>query len=536
LIGFNLVTQEWIKSPVGLISLADVFNRAPDLESIHGDTPIQTSALHQLCLVVLQATYRGMDEEKWMEIWTRGTFSDEVTVYLRKWIERFELFSEVHPFMQDPTLHLFVKGDESVSSLFQHYPSGADALLNTSTNEWGDVIVTAEEAARALVTTQMYGIGGTKGRGVSFTDSHSTRQSVFLALGENLFETLMLNLIPYPLEVGNPDWFPQTDHDCPIWERDPDSVFDDTGRPAGFLDYLTYPNRRIQLVPINSLEGVKVQRMYYSLGLRFYIKGKENAARILHPFSRYYEVTIKKKDKNEVYLTSYKRKMDRDTWRDLPALIELYAINESKNMSRRSIPPLNLAWVKYLAAKGTIPLHKSRRLGAYDQITEPGRDKVYNLTVNIVPLPTEYLADELRHTLLAAAMDYASQVEYNLIVAMKVLATYQINPDLKDLNAVFASDPHDLIRDARVASWGTKGYWNSLHNRFLNLVDTIAKDGPCTEHLKSWKDDVKAAAIASLSSFTQSDLTARSLRAGSSAESFLRYRLRKIDILKGEEN
>ena len=97
------------------------------------------------------------------------------------------------------------------------------------------------DAACYLIATQAFAIGGLitpMGSERSSKDSHLIRGAVAVIRGENLFETLLLNLRDYP---GQED----RTNDHPAWETDTGPPME--RRPSGWLDLLTWQSRRILL-------------------------------------------------------------------------------------------------------------------------------------------------------------------------------------------------------------------------------------------------------------------------------------------------
>ena len=74
-----------------------------------------------------------------------------------------------------------------------------------------------------------------------------------LANGENLFETLALNLVIYDSANNKPIVSVSDGKDIPFWEREQSltqsSIEEKDGTfPLGYLDYLTWQSRRIKLI------------------------------------------------------------------------------------------------------------------------------------------------------------------------------------------------------------------------------------------------------------------------------------------------
>ena len=80
--------------------------------------------------------------------------------------------------------------------------------------------------------------------------------------GDTLFETLLLNLIPYDKETP----FKRKKEDAPIWElADP---FQPRSAPNGYLDYLTSQNRRVLFDAPKADETLFVRKMTMAPGMK----------------------------------------------------------------------------------------------------------------------------------------------------------------------------------------------------------------------------------------------------------------------------
>ncbi len=272
-VSFNLLNDKWISvqrragKPPELLSLRETLRDAPGWRAIHASSPLTTAALYRLCLAVLHAGLRGPENPKqWKKWWNDKRWDACLDEYLEEWRPRFELFGE-HAFWQvkegvltqsKPAIFLEMGVDENMGTLFDHRTAINASPLSFS------------RAAQLLVTAQTFGLSGGKSeKGFpNRTDAPWARGVIFFAEGDSLFETLALNLVQYPLSAQVFKY--QTDDsadDIPIWESD-DPFRPDNRIPRGYLDYLTWPARRIRLMPpIETDEGWRVARIQFAQGL-----------------------------------------------------------------------------------------------------------------------------------------------------------------------------------------------------------------------------------------------------------------------------
>lgn len=241
---------------------------AHQLREICDDSPLVTVAIHRLLLAVL---YRGLEGPKdftaWKKLYERGEFNQRsIRKYLDDHRERFDLFSEKHPFFQMGRFE--TKKPISVNRLATECASGNNATLFDHSGDEEEVEWTAAQAARRLIACQSFALGfGRSGDAtINGTEEALPYSSDAIALrgmnvwlqGENLFETLMINLAP------------AQDKSLPPWElKDPNQFRDrlcGKERKAygarGVIDRFTWQSRLIRLIP----SGARVSRMYFTQG------------------------------------------------------------------------------------------------------------------------------------------------------------------------------------------------------------------------------------------------------------------------------
>lgn len=229
---FNLLNESWIRvmtedCAVEECSLMQVLLNSHRYQRLAGELPTQDVALLRLLLAILQTVFYRVDPEgdndpiedrraavrRWQALWNAGRFPEQpIRTYLETWKDRFWLFHPEHPFYQVPaaavgTAYTAAKlnGELSESSnKVRLFPVRA-GLQKTR--------MSYAEAARWLVTL------------IGFDDSASTKKETgtgcgwlgdrvnVYAIGENLFETLMLNLVF--LKDGRDMWA----ENKPAWER-----------------------------------------------------------------------------------------------------------------------------------------------------------------------------------------------------------------------------------------------------------------------------------------------------------------------------
>ena len=153
----------------------------------------------------------GLDQ--WEALWRARAFDmARLDAYFAKWHERFDLFHSKRPFNQATD-----KRAKRKSILYLAEPIANTHTLFNHVTEADAPRPSPAEAARRLLQAQAFRLGGgrTGIKDIRYADSIFARGILFFAVGRNLFDTLVLNLIRYPdrriLNTGAKD--------RPHWER-----------------------------------------------------------------------------------------------------------------------------------------------------------------------------------------------------------------------------------------------------------------------------------------------------------------------------
>ncbi|MGW0491140.1 type I-E CRISPR-associated protein Cse1/CasA [Streptomyces olivaceus] len=199
----------------------------------------------RLLAAVYDAAAAPRDTAEWDAAWRADTLdTDAVDAYVDQWGDRFDLFHPTHPVLQSGVLTEYARGPEAL-----HPGSlGGDsaAWFNPALDQTPPY--PANEAAQLLLHLLTYDVAGikraapgdpaTKGNKVYGSKLGPVAAATHFHLtGRTLKDTLLLNLPPAPRAPG----------DAPAWERDTPPASMRKRVPAGRLDLLTWPSRRIRL-------------------------------------------------------------------------------------------------------------------------------------------------------------------------------------------------------------------------------------------------------------------------------------------------
>ena len=264
---FNLLDEKWILAMDDLgevteYTLEEIFANANKLRRLAGEISTQDASVFRLLLSILYAVYQDRDEcgdkhalvteddafDRWHSLWSNGHFdTDLITDYLESYRDRFFLFHPVHPFYQVP----LTKGTEYQSSKLngELSESSNKPRLFSSISGVQKANMPYDEATRWLVYLNAFDDTSAKPtvRGANLPSCGAGwmgKLGFIMVEGENLFETLLLNLV---LVSEDHVPFPRG---TPVWEYEKVKADERTPipLPKSPVEILTLQSRRIQLV------------------------------------------------------------------------------------------------------------------------------------------------------------------------------------------------------------------------------------------------------------------------------------------------
>ena len=524
---FNLIDEPWIPcilrdgETYRSYGLRDTLLKAPVIRELSASSPLATMALHRLLLAILHRVFGPRSVRDWRQLWERGAWDPEALgVYLEDWRERFDLFHPTHPFYQDATL----KGHNArtIAILRHDLASGNNATLFDHTVDHAPPLFTPSEAAIALLSYQSCALGGL----VSFEKGQDRRiggaadaaplakGAVGLFKGNNLFETLMLNLVRYDGENGHPFCF-DPGRDRPVWERDePAQAIDRC--PYGYLDWLTWLSRRVCLIPETNPDGpVWVRRAVAMKGCQL-PAGVE--LRDYEPMLAFRAVPRPDPGQSPWRVIGFQE--GRALWRDSLALVQ--------SLDRQQQRPKTADWLaelideEVLQASAIVP---TQYFGLCADRAKPLFWRHERLPLSLRYLSDKSLCDDLR-----VALRVVEQGAEILRGAIQLLALLLVAP---------SEDPAKPRKEVREAAQrlsrtlaAEHSYWPRLDAPFKHLLvelagadgrDPIAARRKC---LSEWAATVERVARQVFEDTTRSlDMSAHALKAVAMAERKFRQHL-----------
>lgn len=365
---YNLLDEPWILATdldnhMVSCSLTEVFEKAHQLKSLAGELPTQDVAVLRLLLAVLHTVFyrfqpdgtpEELDEQeqaiaRWKELWQAGRFpADLIRNYLEQYRERFFLFHEEYPFLQvkdgqyrAKSGQLIAPSDKELMYFVGEIAQSANKDNLFLSRRLGHVLECAE-AARWLIHMNSFDLSPsgappkneTKIKG--YQSAWLANLGIVYLQGENLFQTLMLNLYLGPQDED------AYENPVPLWEDSQKingSVLENISAPAPVTLAELY-SRRFRYLELKPNEGkTGVVGVSILSGCKF---DDDNQAK--EPMTVWKIVDNSRKPKMHT--------IDKRIWQDFSALM----IPNTKKTERPGI----LNWVSQLQHAGKLNIGKLR--------------------------------------------------------------------------------------------------------------------------------------------------------------------------------
>ena len=280
---FNLLDESWIRvmtkeHKIVELSLMDLLIHSQEYADFAGELEQQDIAVLRLGLATLHTIFSRYDldgapkkltnaemaRKRWRNLWNRGSFPESVIKqYLEQYRERFWLFHPEKPFYQ---VNEAKKGTEYTAAKLNGEISESSNKIRMFATRAGEKKqqLTYAEAARWLLFINGYDDMSAKPRKKGLPSPGAGwigRLGIVEAVGHNLFETLMLDLV---CDRMGDKW----NENCPVWEQEPKGEErTEIALPDNPAALLTIQSRRLLLIrKEDKVVG------YYLLGGDFFSK------------------------------------------------------------------------------------------------------------------------------------------------------------------------------------------------------------------------------------------------------------------------
>lgn len=512
---FNLLTEPWIpvrligKPGVRLVGIREALAQAREFTGIEDASPLQTVAMYRLLLAILHRALNG-PKDGWdvVDWWEDGFPANTLSAYFERFGPRFELFGEA-PFMQVADLPL--EGfRQSWERLGAEVGGGNTTLLFNTARRMGHQpsALDAAQAARRLLEHQTFALGGlTKKFTTSAQGAPSATAAMIMARGENLHETLCLNLVPYTQGI---------ERDVPPWEQEPPlnmaqiQAFypgkEKLSRPVwGVAQGYAWQGRSIRL---EREDGGSVRAVAYAEGVPPNLEGWRDPMTALRPLAdgTFYPVKLS---------------AERLFWRDFEAVLPDHARQTRINaqgetrVSPGSLPPvLQHAMTHYdLLGRAGEPV----ALLVFGQINKEAKIKLWRAESYSLPAAAE---TGKIYQFIPEALDWANDTRTALSYALRGLAERLLSAGGRDAHK---DDVSKLVR----STGAEQVYWTNLEDPFRTFLDELGTDAD--RAIGNWKAALKRTAEVAWDVAKESaGDDSRAMRAKYESEGYLMKYLREL--------
>lgn len=494
---FDLLIHDWIPclQPEGIPkchSIRSALENARQIRSIEHESPmVPVATLRLLLAFCYRVAYANgvplSSFRKWQElvtVWTEGIPPQWIDRYLDEfqcW-NRFRLFDDNYPIFQVAGLECQGnKQPEAATRLAFEQFAGTPASLWEHSRELPSV----QEAALYLVTCQAFGASASNTsnamvRDLEYSPTGRTFAPAYSGCivwleGDNLLETLMLNLVDYDL----------TDTDLPIWER-PLSVHvlrvrqprkakkgdvDKDGKqikigkklgdyrlasPTGPVQLFSWPSRAVRLT---KPENGYVTTVNFTQGLAL----SDQPVDPMKPYNR------------EGQPISLRR--HRAAWRDVHSILDL--------QPNRNRTVLALAH----AARGMIA---AARLNVAGVARGDEAAKILFWRHERMPVSANLISDANLIERLGSLLQDAEEAEAKLNTRTRRIAKLYLAPTSESPDGR-QPDKDEVTRVAKSID-PRPPYWARLEKHFFELLENLSDDWDAK--MEDWKpDDQQSATI-----------------------------------------
>jgi len=388
------------------VNLLDALCRADEWVEIRDPLPLVELGVYRL-LIAIALDLLFIEPEKEpiprdiKALLRAGSFSEtEVSDYLKRYQNRFDLFSLEHPFLQTPGGDS--EPDKPLAALLPPLPSGTNVghFHHAPENLFG---VCQAAAARLLTTVAPFMTAG--GAGLSPSINGAPPWYV-LVRGNNLFETICANLCVLPdyADLSEP----------PVWRAKPRIPGGDKRLDAGYAEALTWRPRRIRLIDGEagccSLTGVNSEVIVRTM--------KFSAGDSCHPEMPWRDPNVAYRVGQKGLQFPLRPQEGREAWRDLGplALLDDSSATVGAGADRPAVVRQFALLAKSESAMGDAP---SLRLLLYGMRTD-GKMKIFEWHREELTLPAPLIWKSAFAEDALAELQTAEEIARTLRGAVKI--------------------------------------------------------------------------------------------------------------------
>ena len=492
---YNLIDKTWIPAlfksgQIEELGLRNLLARAHEIREVAHDSPLFVASITTLLVALLQSAWLGetqrQREREWKRLWEGKRFdADWLDAYFEKWHDRFDLFHPQFPFYQ--TANLEIANSRPLQELAIEENNGA-IFANIYNPEWQSA--SPAVAAQILISNQNFAIpggitsdaviNGKPAKTPNFASGPLAGGLVIWPSGDSLFETLMLNTVPFELL---PD-------DKPVWELDNavdlrdvplGKVKDDKGNEntqrkihpvKGICDWLTLQSRMVLLNPKSDQGQQFVDGLVITQGRSYDASGITR----LHPFKVY------QKQEKTGYIT-LDINVDKAIWRNSATLLSRGNIERDEMNSLR--------FVSRLRTEGFLGANFHTTLNVVGIAKKKAH--VFLWRHDRLPVPASLLADENTESNLQLAIEDAERLAIEMKNRFRIVCTTLLAPEVEGVRRGILIKPDSKNVDNLADKFDPRrAYWPRLETPFLEFLAQLPTNYATAND--AWRASVEQAA------------------------------------------
>lgn len=501
---FDLITEPCIPvldaagRPLTL-GIREMLLQAHELRELNHASPVVAASLVRFLVALLTDIHPLPNPSSWGAIWKRRSFdANAITAYFEKYGERFDLFHRQYPFYQcaaledDNPVNLNLLASELATG---NNPTLFDHSLDTVERDYSPM-----EAFHLLLATQNFALAGLLRRTTRLKGAPETIywQSAYggalipgamiWLTGDNLFETLALNLAPLErLDDEDESNIDDSEQDRPAWRLDRPELLRDrmTGKsktatsPLGTRDRLTLQSRLMRLLPVQVESGVVVRRAAFNHG-----RSLDAAQHSFDPMLAY------RPSKKEGYLVT-RLSPERAAWRDVHSLMGLNT--KSKDGKFERVTPRSLSLLHDALDRKLPDLDGTRLLRLNVAGIANDQAKILLWRHDRLDAPAAVLCDPAMAERVGVLLQEAEEVAGALRGATRrlcehFLAPLSVDPAGAPVEGAMRADP-DRVTALADCIDPRPAYWARMESAFHHLLLRLGTDADAAS--EEWKDQVQ---------------------------------------------
>lgn len=480
---FNLIDESWIPciDPQGNrieYGIKDTLFNAHKLREICDDSPLVTVAIHRLLLAILYRAYKGpQNMSDWEQLWRKGFFERHKSLddYFDRWHDRFYLFHDTYPFMQVAGLdlneydkHGNIKKDKTdgLMRLASEAPDKSGRILFDHRMGTERPEYEPSQIARMLLATHSYASTGVASKGrigahpiaPSRCKFAPCLQGLVLWLqAENLFQSLLLNLVPYEVKQD----------DLPAWEDNNNGIVsaaeESWKRPVRFSGVVQ------RYAPLSRfILCLDRKSMFFTNGL----KAKDDEH---DPMMAY-----RRESQKNTY-QAVKLQVDKAAWRDVHTFLDKF--------STTSKTPDCINFFFRLSQRRILPSHFCPRANVAGIIPDQGKLLLWRH--ERLPVPADLLANKELIERLGSTILWAENAAKELGNRTGRIAKLYLSPTCED--AAGRQPETSAVKKVLKSIDPQPAFWARLEQHFYKLLEGLPDDWD--QQNSCWKPPAEQTAV-----------------------------------------